>query len=155
MATKEAALKVGVGNLADALGAQRLPGGVFAAVPAASRAGNALPRGHGCLGPLGPLGPLCPGVAFKRVLAQRGQLLDELRPAGLSEAGPGAAVVQRARVVEEAEQQRPDERAWTVLVPAEAGHHAVRRALVLDLRHGTSAGLVRRVGRLGEGPRGG
>src|SRR3972149_3368530 len=61
MATKEAALKVVVGNRADALGAQRLPGEVFAAVPATSRAGNALPRGHGCLGPLGPLGPLCPG----------------------------------------------------------------------------------------------
>ena len=50
--------------------------------------------------------------------------------------------------VPEAEQQRADQRPRPVLVPAEAGHHAVGGALVLDLRHRPLAGLVGRVGAL-------
>ena len=42
--------------------------------------------------------------------------------------------------------------AWAVLVPAEAGYHAIGRAGVLDLEHGALARLVRRRHRLGHDP---
>ena len=47
------------------------------------------------------------------------------------------------RVVE-AEQERTHQLTRAVLVPAEAGHHAVRGAGVLHLDHGALARLVRR-----------
>ena len=58
-------------------------------------------------------------------------------------------MVERAFVVEQAEQQRTDVRTGPVLVPAEPRHHAVGRALVLDLEHRALAGLVRGVEPLG------
>ena len=54
-------------------------------------------------------------------------------------------MVERARVVEQPEQQRPDVRARPVLVPAEAGHDAIGGPLVLDLEHRPLARLVRRI----------
>ena len=51
-------------------------------------------------------------------------------------------MVERARVVEQAEEQRPDVGAGTVLVPAEAGDDAVGGPLVLDLEHRPLARLV-------------
>src|SRR5260370_39623919 len=51
-------------------------------------------------------------------------------------------MVQRAAVVVEPEQQRADERCWTVLVPAEARDHAIRAPRVLDLHHRALAGLI-------------
>ena len=59
-------------------------------------------------------------------------------------------VVQDPGVVVQAEQQRADHRAG--LVPAEAGHHRVRGAGVLDLEHQPLARLVRQVGRLDDQP---
>ena len=59
-------------------------------------------------------------------------------------------MVERALVVVQPEQQRADVRARPVLVPAEAGDDAVRRALVLDLEHRALARLVRRVEALGD-----
>ena len=54
--------------------------------------------------------------------------------------------------VPEAEEQRADQRPGPVLVPAEAGHHAVGGADVLDLRHRSLAGLVGRIGALRDHP---
>ena len=51
-------------------------------------------------------------------------------------------MVELARVVEQAQQQAADVRPGPVLVPAEAGDDAVRRAPVLDLEHRALAGLV-------------
>src|SRR4029079_18251225 len=66
------ALEVVVGDLRDALDAQRLPRQVLAAVPARRRSGQPL---AGLLGRLGPLGPLAPRVALERVLAERRELV--------------------------------------------------------------------------------
>ena len=52
-------------------------------------------------------------------------------------------MVQRTSRIVEPEQQRADQRARTVLVPAKARHHAVRAARVLDLDHRSLAGLIR------------
>ena len=60
--------------------------------------------------------------------------------------------MERARVVEQAEQQRPDVGARAVLVPAEPGDDAVGRALVLDLEHRPLARLVGSVESLGDDP---
>jgi len=51
-------------------------------------------------------------------------------------------VVQRAAIVVETEQQRTHHRAFSVLVPAEAGDDAVGRPRVLDLDHRALARLV-------------
>ena len=56
-------------------------------------------------------------------------------------------MVQHAFLVVEPEQQR-SHRIVRVLVPAEAGDDAVRRAGVLDLEHRARAGRVRQVFRL-------
>ena len=61
-----------------------------------------------------------------------------------------ADVVQRALVVVEPEQQRADQRAGALLVPAEAGDHAVGGAHVLHLEHRALARLVGGVARLGD-----
>src|SRR4051794_26506312 len=62
------ALQVVIGDLHDALRAERLPREITPPVPATRRAGNALPA-RLVLG--GPLGPLAPGVSLHCVLAQR------------------------------------------------------------------------------------
>ena len=61
-------------------------------------------------------------------------------------------MVELADVVVQPEQERSDERPGPVLVPAEAGHDAVGRALVLDLEHRPLARLVRGVEPLGDDP---
>ncbi len=63
-----AALEVVVGDLDDALRAQRLPGQVLAAVPARRRARQTLAGGLGVT-PASPLGPFLPGVSLDGVLA--------------------------------------------------------------------------------------
>ena len=59
-------------------------------------------------------------------------------------------MMERARVVEQAEQQRPDVGARPVLVPAEPGDDAIGRPLVLDLEHRPLARLVRGIEPLGD-----
>ena len=54
-------------------------------------------------------------------------------------------MMERAGIVEEPQEQRPDMRLRPVLVPAEAGHDAVRGAFVFDLDH---RALARAVGRV-------
>ena len=116
--------------------------------PAAAPTTGPCPRSSGsgrpaCAGDLrAALGPVAPGMRRERVLAERLQLLRQLLPRGHGERRRHADVVQRARVVVEAEQQRADERPRALLVPAEAGHHAVRGARVLHLDHRALAGLV-------------
>ena len=69
------ALEVVICDLADALGAERLPGKVLAGVPTRGRAWETLP---GSLGGGRPFGPLRPWVAVESVIAQRRQLVDQL-----------------------------------------------------------------------------
>src|SRR6185436_13782622 len=73
-----------------------------------------------------------------------------LLPAYHRERRRDAHVVQVALVVVEAEQERAEQRALALLVEAEACHHALGGALVLDLEHGALAGLVRLLGALGD-----
>ena len=61
-------------------------------------------------------------------------------------------MVERALVVIQAQQQRPDVGSRPVLVPPETGDDAVRGALVLDLEHRPLAWLVGRVEPLGDDP---
>src|SRR5207248_11479095 len=83
-------LHVIVGDLADALGPQRLPAQVLAAIPAARRARTPLAlRGRVLL----HLRPVTPGMVFQRVLAQRRQLGDELSAHGVREGGRDGDVV--------------------------------------------------------------
>src|SRR5262245_39708166 len=77
------------------------------------------------------LGPVAPRVTLECLLAQRGQLGDELLPRGIRERRGDADVVEYTLVVVEAQEERADHRARALLVPAEAGDHAVRGALVL------------------------
>src|SRR4029079_5231464 len=84
-------------------------------------------------------------MAFDRVLAERRQLLDQGSTAVPGERRRDADVIELAGVVVQPEEERPDVRAGTVLVPAEAGHDAVGRSLVLDLEQGALARLVRGV----------
>ena len=85
----------------------------------------------------------------ERILAIRRKKFDQLAALLLGEAGADADVLQRARVVEEAEQQRADRGALAFLVPAKTGHHAVAIALVLDLEHHALVRLVGACDRLG------
>src|SRR5205085_2013700 len=89
------ALQVVVPDLADALGAQRLPREVLAGAPAALTAGHARLAGGGAA-------PLAPRMLGERPLAQRRQLLGELPPSLHGEGGGDADVVQPAATVEEA-----------------------------------------------------
>src|SRR5207247_6385844 len=111
-------LHVIVRDLADALGSERLPGQVLAAVPAAGRAGQALPC---CVRVFLRLGPVTPGMALERVLSEWRQVRDELLADRVGERRGDADVVQRAVLVVEAEQERADHRAGAVRVPEEAG----------------------------------
>ncbi len=73
---------------------------------------------------------------------------DQLAPLGHGKAGADANMLQRTACVIQAEQQGTDRFALAILVPAEAGHHAVAVALVLDLQHGAFVRLVDAVDRL-------
>src|SRR4029453_19012157 len=102
------------------LGAERLPRQVLAAVPAARGAGKSLAGGvRGA--PRCPFRPLAPRVAVHRVLAERLELRCQGCAAVPGERRRDPHVVELARVVEEAQEQRADVRTWSVLVPAEAG----------------------------------
>src|SRR5262249_51614922 len=96
------ALHVVVLDLADALDPQRLPRQILACTPAALSAGHA---GHvrGV-----ELRPLAPRMAVERVLAQRRQFRHQLTSSLHGERRGDADVVQRAAIVVEPEQQRPD-----------------------------------------------
>ena len=124
---------------------ERLPGQVLAPVPAARRAGHPLPLQAACLLPFPPRMPF-------RASLRNGFGLDQLAAARLGERAGHADALERARVVVQPEQQRADHRARPVLVPAEAGHDAVRRALVLDLDHLPLAGQVAEVAGLRDHP---
>src|SRR5437762_6532213 len=121
------ALHVLVGDLANKLGAQRLPRHVLALAPAAEPAGHRAPRRSDRLRPPGPR------VAVEGVLPVGRQLVDQLLAPAHGERAGDADVVEVAVRVVEPEQQRPDDPA--ALVPAEPGDDAVGRALVLDLDH--------------------
>src|SRR4029079_14155914 len=94
------ALEMVVGDLRDALDAQRLPRQGLATVPARRRPGQPL---AGLLGRLGPLGPLAPRVALECLLAERRQLLREGGPPIPGERAGDADRVQRPGVVEQPE----------------------------------------------------
>src|SRR5262249_14263671 len=117
-------------DLTDALRPERLPAQIFSAVPPAGRTGQPLSLGTGFLLCRGPIPPR---MVFECLRAQRRQLDGELpAPRGRGRRGD-PRMVERVSVVVEAEQERADHRAGAMLVPAEAGDHAVSRALVLDL----------------------
>src|SRR5262249_59908164 len=73
----------------------------------------------------------------------------ELLADRVRERGGHADVVQHTIVVIEAEQERADHRPRPLLVPAEAGDHAVGGTLVLHLDHRALAGAIGRVEALG------
>src|SRR5687767_8382080 len=117
-------LHVVVRDLTDALRAQRLPAEILPAIPPAGRTGQPLPfRARLLL----RHGPIAPGMVLESLVAQRRELGHELLSNGVAERGGDADVVQRAMVVVEAEQERAHHRAGALLVPAEAGDHAVGR----------------------------
>jgi hypothetical protein len=70
------------------------------------------------------------------------QVFYELEALLLSEAGADADVLQRARIVEKAKQQRAYGCALTVSVPPKAGDDAIAISLVLDLEHYALARLI-------------
>ena len=96
-------------------------------------------------------GPFTPGMRRQRVLPQRLQLLHQLLAPRHRERRGHADVMQRALVVEQAEQQRADD-VRRLLVPAKSAHHAIGGSRVLDLEHRPLAGLIRRLFRLGNHP---
>ena len=61
---------------------------------------------------------------------------------GFGEARAYADVLQRARIVKEAEQERSDRGAVASFVPSKAGHDAIAVALMLDLEHHALVGLI-------------
>src|SRR5258708_212522 len=86
--------------------------------------------------------PLLPGVLDERVLPIGREVFRQFPALVLREAGADADVLQRARIVEQTEQQRADKRALALFVPSKAGDDAVAIALVLDLEHDALVGLV-------------
>ena len=97
------ALQVVVLHLADPLHAQGLPREVLARAPPALSPGHAL-------GAVSHLRPVLPGMGGERVLAEGVELLDETPPLRHREGRGHAHVVERARVVVEAEEERAEER---------------------------------------------
>ena len=128
------------------LGPQRLPRQILALAPAALATRHAMPGFTVCRS---MLRPVLPGMSGERVLAIRREEFRELPALLLREARADADVLQRARIVEKAEQQRADRGALALLVPSKAGNHAVAIALVLDLEHHALVRLVGPGNRLG------
>jgi hypothetical protein len=93
-------------------------------------------------------GPISPRVLGERVLAIGSEKFHQLSPLHVGEAGANAYVLQRARVVEQTEQERADQILVALLVPTKASHHAVTVAFVLYLQHHPLVGLVGAVARL-------
>src|SRR5215831_901123 len=121
---------------------ERLPAQIFPAVPPAGRTGQPLSLRAGVLLCHGPIPPW---MVFERVRAQRRQLADEVLAHHGGERRGDPDMVERVIVVVEAEQERADHRAGALLVPAEAGDHAVSRALVLHLDHRAFPSAIGRV----------
>src|SRR5271170_7211729 len=67
----------------------------------------------------------------------------------LREARAHADMLQRARIVEQTEQQRTDSRAGASFVPSKSRHDAIAVALMLDLEHHALVGLIGAGNRLG------
>ena len=99
--TEAAALHVVVSDFDYQLRPQRLPGQVLALAPAA------LAAGHAMLSFIrdSMLGPVFPGMSGERVLAVRREEFYEFASLLFREARADADMLQRAGVVEEAEQQ--------------------------------------------------
>src|SRR3954453_14903385 len=135
--TEPRALHVVVRDLHHALRPQRLPAQVLAAIPAAARAGHALIRLR--------FRPVAPRMIAQRIDAQRRELFDQLLALRRGERRRHADVLQAPVIVVEAEEERADHRAGTVLVPAEAGDDAIGGARMFDLDHRPLARAVRRV----------
>src|SRR6266849_9263306 len=83
------------------------------------------------------------------VAAIRSQKLHQFLALGLGEARAYPHVLQRARIVIQAEQKRADRRAIASFVPSKAGHDAIAVALMLDLEHHALVGLIGAGNRLG------
>src|SRR6266540_1401034 len=133
------ALHVVVGDLADQLGAERLPGEVLATAPAGQPAGDAF-GAHGAH----------PRVVVALVEPVGRDLVEQLLAARQTERGGHPDVLQLAPFVVEAEQQRADHR--PALVPAEPRHDTVGGAGVLDLEHHPLVLGIGQVARLGDHP---
>ena len=95
------------------------------------------------------LGPLLPWMIDERIAAIRREELDQLSALVLGEARAHADVLQRSRIIEQAEQQRADRGLRRTLVPSKARDHAIAIALVLDLEHHALVRLIGARGRLG------
>lgn len=89
-------------------------------------------------------------MAVDSVRAQHGELAGELFATLPFEEGGHADVVQCPVMAVQAEQQRTDMCARTILVPAESSHDAVGRTFVLDLEDAPLLGLVDGVEWLGD-----
>src|SRR5207253_662563 len=135
-------LHVIVRDLTDALRSERLPAQIFPAVPPAGCTGQPLSLRAGFLLCHGPIPPW---MVFERVRAQRRQLEGELLAHRGRERRGDPDMVERVIVIVQAEQERADHRAGALLVPAEAGNHAISRALVLHLDHRALPGAIGRV----------
>ena len=138
--TEAAALHVVVSDFGDQFGTERLPGQILAPAPAALGARHAM-LGVTVLSCL--LGPMFPRVSSKRVLTVRREEFYQFASLLFREARADADVLQRAGVIEKAEQERADHCTLTVLMPAKTGNDTVTVALVLDLEHHA---LIRFVG---------
>src|SRR5437763_7603103 len=137
---RHAALGVLVGDLDDALGAQRDPL-VLGRTPAGDPARD----------PLGLAGGLAAPRVVLSVGDQRREFLRQLTPFRHRERADRADVVQHARLVVEAEQERTDQLAGLAVdVPAQSREHAVGGAQVLVLEQNALAGRVRLVHRLAD-----
>src|SRR5882762_5156207 len=66
----------------------------------------------------------------------------QLLPFGLREARAYSHVLQRARIVIQAEQKRTHCRSLASFVPSKAGHDAIAVALMLDLEHHAFVRLI-------------
>ena len=86
---------------------------------------------------------MSPRVSGQRVLAIGCEVFCKLTAYPFREARADADMLQRAGVVEKAEQERADSAAFALLMPSKAGNDTIAIALVLDLEHHA---LIRFVG---------
>src|SRR6185503_21124226 len=98
--TEAAVLHVIVSDLEHELRAHGFPRQILALTPAALAAGHST-FDHA-------LGPVFPGMMLERILPIRRQKFDQLETSLVGEARAHAYVLQRARVVEQSEQERAD-----------------------------------------------
>src|SRR5437762_1495186 len=94
-------------------------------------------------------GPLLPRVSRERVLAIGSEESRELFTLLTGEARAHSDVLQRARIVEQTEQQGAHRSALAFLMPPKAAHDAVAIAFVLHFEHQAFVGLVETGNRFG------